>query len=125
MKHIHWIVPLSLFMVSIGGFIGAVMWVNTYTYPHIDNEKDCNDKSRQVNSKDSTECAVWDDKGKICRKGHVEDNKCESKGHVGPLILTIVSILLFIAFIVTLVMFIRNRDKPEYVSMSSTESIYP
>lgn len=111
MPKIHWIVPLLLFLFSMTGFIGTVLWIGDYTYPHIKNEKDCNVKSHELNQKDKTKCANWDKGGKICRKGHydISTGKCESKGHVGPLIIAVLSIVLLISAIVTLIMAIRSR----------------
>jgi hypothetical protein len=120
MPNVHWIVPLLLFLFSIAGFVGAALWVGEYTYPHIKNQKDCDTKSRELNQKDKHKCANWDDGAKMCRKGDYDasSGKCKSAGHVGPLIIAIISVLLLIGGIVTLVMVIRNRHKSGYAQIS-------
>jgi len=96
-------------MFSIAGFVGAVLWSRDYMYPHIKDQASCANKSRQVNSKNPKDCAVWDDD--LCRKGQIKGGNCESKGHVGPLLISVLAILLFIGFVVTLVMNLKARHQ--------------
>ena len=100
----HWEIPVLLFILSIGTIIGAALWVSDYIYPNLDNENDCNNPAKWPESCRNC-CAIWDDK--VCRKGHVETTngtrKCVSNGKIGPLILFIIGLVLFLVFILVLI----------------------
>jgi hypothetical protein len=108
----HWGVPLLLLALSIGTFIGAALYVRTLEFPHLTNERDCSNRAKLPKSCQDNKncCGVWDASLKACRKGTLVDGmECRSERSVGPLAIVGVGVVLFVAFIVTLVMALRNR----------------
>jgi hypothetical protein len=100
----NYIIPAILFVLSIAFFVGAVMWAKKYEFGHLDSKSKCNDVARVKKACDNDKncCSIWDNG--VCRKGTVKNNQCVSKGRVGPLILGILGIVLFISFFVTFMM---------------------
>lgn len=101
----HWGIPLVLLIFAVSFIVSGGLWARTYTYPHLDNERTCNSRSKWPESckNDLQCCTIWNDKDEICRKGRVENGKYVSKGHVGPLILVSIGLVLFVAFIFTMI----------------------
>jgi len=98
-----WLLPISFLLLSIGIMIGAVFVLRKDEFPDVNNKSDCEDPSKTKLPKscqqDSNCCAIW--QNGVCRKGKKSDNNtCESKGDPIPLLLIILSIALFITFIV-------------------------
>lgn len=103
----NWLVPLILLALSIVSIVLSVSYARKYEYKNIHNKSDCDKQSQNCTGKDC--CAIWS--GGVCRKGTVDGLECKSRGHIGPLIVMVTGILMFIGFLVTLIMTIASRHK--------------
>jgi hypothetical protein len=80
--------------------------MNRIDYTQYKNKTDCQ-TNELTNKKSGDDCGVWD--GMQCRKGKVNDQlQCIAPGTVLPLLLTGLSLILFIASIVYLVIGLRS-----------------
>lgn len=99
-----WILPIVLFIISVVIMILAIVVLRKDEFPDIKNRNDCEDKSKLPKScqDDDKCCAIWQDG--VCRKGKKnKDGSCESKSDFMPLLLVVLSLGVFVAFVVYLV----------------------
>ncbi len=106
-----YIIPIVLLLLSVGVSVGAGFYSKSFYFSDIDNQTDCGNKSKLSVScqQDPKCCGAWDSVAKKCRHGQIDGNKCVSSGHVGPLLLLATGLVLFIAFVITLVRAIRKK----------------
>ena len=105
----YW-VPVIFLLASIISWVGAVLWLDKYSVKNISDQEKCigPDAQNKYCGQDKNCCLIWDNG--TCVKGKSDGNGvCVGGGHVGPLILAIIGIILFITFIVTLVMAIKSH----------------
>lgn len=105
----NWYIPLLLLILAIAMISIGIAYSRKYEYTDIDNEADCQAKSQNCGEKNC--CALWDHG--VCRKATIVDNgtECKANRHIGPAIIVIIGIALFVAFIATFVMAIATRHK--------------
>lgn len=106
-------VPIILIISSILlGAIGLLLW-RSKIFHHIKVQADCVDPQKlkfpEDCKKDPNCCGVWDDNMKACIKSKMTKGVCSY--NIDPIIsiLYILALILFIAFIVTLVMVVRQK----------------
>jgi hypothetical protein len=101
----HKVLPFSLLLASILVLVLAFLFVEKHDiYTDSKTTDECTAKHNQKLTKDGQECGVWiADK---CWKGkyHAKDGTCVKPADYVDLGLLILSVGLFIAFIVTLIM---------------------
>lgn len=103
----HYLYPILLFLLSVLLFVGTYFAFRKDIYPHIKHKKDCT-LPNVCNSNDKNCCAIWTDG--YCRKAKLSKNGvCESKGDILPASLMILGMISFVAFIVALVMYVKNK----------------
>jgi hypothetical protein len=100
-----WIIPVVLFVISIGLMIGAVAVMDKDIFKHAKNQTDCDSTKLCKGDKDC--CAIW--QSGVCRRGKLKGNECVSKGDIVPAVLLVFGIAFLIAFIVYLVKAIRQK----------------
>tara|TARA_Y100000385_G_C12563606_1_gene413237 strand:+ start:108 stop:440 length:333 start_codon:yes stop_codon:yes gene_type:complete len=99
------VVPFSLLVASILVFVLVFLFVEKHDiYTDSKTTDECTAKHNQNLTKDGQECGVWDVDN--CWKGkyHAKDGTCVKPADYVDLGLLILSVGLFIAFIVTLIM---------------------
>ena len=95
-------ISIGLFFASVTCFILMYVVLQMGNYSKAKNKESCDKESDAQTEKDVKNCAVWD--GSQCRKGQTVGYFCLAKGNKIPLILMIIGLLLFIAFIITFVL---------------------
>ncbi len=101
---------IILLSLSIGLYYGYLYYRNQYLVYSQDDTKDKCDSSqindiKSPNFSDGSDCHVWDENGKQCRRGKYESSTklCSSQGSIIPLVLVTVSGSLFVSAFLSLV----------------------
>lgn len=107
----HIIIPIILFFAFVGTIIGEYYYIQSFIYSDADTNAKC---SKIVGNKVGDPCGAWDTTIKSCRKGKITkgpDGKlsCTAPGSYGPVALAALIIILFVAFIVTLIKSIHHH----------------
>jgi hypothetical protein len=100
-----WIIPVVLFVISIGLTIGAVAAMDRDIFKDAKNQSECD--TAKLCKEDKKCCAIW--QSGVCRRGTVKGEECVSKGDIVPAVLLVFGIAFLIAFIVYLVKAIRQK----------------
>jgi hypothetical protein len=106
---ISYTVPIILLVLSVGLFIGGVMWGKKYGDLGAHNNVDCMKYGAKTCKGDKTCCVIWKDGS--CRKGKIQGDACVAKGHAGPAFLVFGGLGLFVAFIVVLIVSIVQHHR--------------
>jgi hypothetical protein len=102
----------SLLFASILVFVLAFLFVEKHDiYTDSKTTDECTAKHNQQLTKDGQECGAWS--GDTCWKGkyHAKDGTCVKPADYVDLGLLILSVVLFVAFVVTLYMAATNKKK--------------
>lgn len=103
------VLPFSLLFASILVFVLAFLFVEKHDiYTDSKTTDECAKRNKAL-TKDGQECGAWS--GDTCWKGkyHAKDGTCVKPADYVDLGLLILSVGLFIAFIVTLIMATRKK----------------
>lgn len=92
---LNWILPLSLFLLSIGLLIFAVVYNRKNGISGIDSREKCMKASVLLGK-----CPLWDDTVSVCRKGTLNGTECEWKQPIFLLILTVLGLISLFASVV-------------------------
>jgi len=106
--------------ISIGCFLASVVCFRLMylvlqmgNYSNAKNKESCDKESEAQTEKDVKKCAVWD--GSQCRKGQTFGYFCLAQPNKTPLILMIIGVLLFVAFIITAIITFVFQKKPKMI----------
>lgn len=105
-----YLTPILLLLFSILSIVGgSMMYDHMNVFSKVKTAADCSDKSKLPAScqNDPKCCAIWHN-GQ-CLKGEVDGDTCVSKSNALVLLIYLLALCLFVAFIITLIMKIRSN----------------
>jgi hypothetical protein len=106
-------ISIGCFLASIICFILMNVILQMGNYSNAKNKESCDKESEAQTEKDVKKCAVWD--GSQCRKGQNLGYFCLAQPNKTPLILMIIGVLLFVAFIITAIITFVFQKKPKMI----------
>jgi hypothetical protein len=107
-------ISIGLFLASFTCFGLMYLVLQMGNYSNAKNKESCDKESEAQTEKDVKKCAVWD--GSQCRKGQNLGYFCLAQPNKTPLILMIIGVLLFVAFIITaIITFVLSEKKPKMI----------